>query len=90
MKMLENMGWKQGEALGKSKEGFVNPISIDLKVGRQGLYAQDEIPKFPQQYNTPQNMGRMMQPVKRRPAPIVSLNGKLIELIKRSMMNYER
>ena len=77
MKMLQNMGWKEGTALGKSGDGAIAPVSIDLKLGRQGLYAQDELPKFaPQQYSTPNHMGKMMQPVRRRPAPIVNLNGE--------------
>ena len=77
MKMLQNMGWKEGEPLGKSKEGFIVPIAVDLKVGRHGLYAEEEMPRnFPQQYQTPQHMNQMMvQPPRRRPAPIVNVNG---------------
>jgi len=84
-KMLLNMGWKEGQAIGKNKEGFTTPIAVDLKVGRQGLYAEDEMPKLyvppggsgggvGGQYSTPTNMG-MMQP-RRRPQPIVNVNGK--------------
>ena len=50
MKMLQKMGWKSGSALGKSGDGRVEPVSIDLKFDRLGLYADDELPeKLPQQ-----------------------------------------
>lgn len=44
MRMMQNMGWKQGTALGKNNEGYVAPIAFDVKVGRSGLSSHDEQP----------------------------------------------
>lgn len=35
--MLAKMGYKQGESIGRSSSGIVEPISIQLKSGRGGL-----------------------------------------------------
>ena len=35
--MLQKMGYKQGESLGKDNTGRVDPISIEVKAGRSGL-----------------------------------------------------
>lgn len=40
--MLEKMGWKDGESLGKRKVGTVNPIAMELKNDRKGLSADFE------------------------------------------------
>lgn len=42
--MMQNMGWKQGTPLGKNNEGYVAPISFDVKVGRAGLSSYEEQP----------------------------------------------
>ncbi|ONI08280.1 hypothetical protein PRUPE_5G169300 [Prunus persica] len=36
-KLLENMGWKEGEALGKSTKGLVEPIQAHSNIGNAGL-----------------------------------------------------
>ena len=36
MFLLERMGWKQGEGLGKNSEGKVEPLQLDFKVDRKG------------------------------------------------------
>ena len=43
MKMLMKMGFKQGTALGKG--GIVEPISVDLKSGRQGIGLESQMRK---------------------------------------------
>ncbi|XP_043928886.1 protein SON isoform X2 [Protopterus annectens] len=40
--MMRKMGWKEGEGLGKNKEGSVEPLVIDFKVDRKGLLAVGE------------------------------------------------
>lgn len=35
--MLAKMGYKQGDAIGRSSSGIVEPISIQIKSGRAGL-----------------------------------------------------
>lgn len=35
--MLTKMGYKQGEAIGKSSNGILEPIGIDIKTDRGGL-----------------------------------------------------
>jgi hypothetical protein len=36
------MGWKEGEGLGKKKEGVLNPLALDIKTDRKGLVSYDE------------------------------------------------
>ena len=36
MALLQKMGWKQGEGLGKNKEGGLEPLSLDFKMDRRG------------------------------------------------------
>ena len=36
MMMLQKMGWKQGEGLGKNNEGTLEPLSLDVKNDRKG------------------------------------------------------
>lgn len=36
MRLMMKMGWKQGEPLGKSRQGFIEPIPVDVKTDRQG------------------------------------------------------
>ncbi len=36
------MGWKDGEGLGKNKEGVLNPLALDIKTDRKGLVSHDE------------------------------------------------
>lgn len=53
MLLLQKMGWKHGEGLGKNKEGNVEPLQLDVKVDRKGLVTQGEgkkggpVPKGP-------------------------------------------
>lgn len=35
--MLQKMGYKQGQSLGKANEGRVEPVPIEVKEGRGGL-----------------------------------------------------
>ena len=37
MKLMEKMGWRSGQGLGKNKEGPLEPIKIVVKVDRKGL-----------------------------------------------------
>ncbi|XP_063954466.1 ankyrin repeat domain-containing protein 11-like isoform X1 [Lytechinus pictus] len=43
--LMHKMGWKQGEGLGKNKEGALNPLLLEIKTDRQGLVAAAEKPK---------------------------------------------
>ena len=36
MFLLQRMGWKQGEGLGKNNEGRVDPLLLDVKTDRKG------------------------------------------------------
>ena len=37
MKLMKRMGWREGEPLGKTKEGHIEPIPVDVKTDRQGI-----------------------------------------------------
>ena len=37
VKLMEKMGWKSGEGLGKYNEGPLEPIKVEVKVDRKGL-----------------------------------------------------
>ena len=36
MVLLERMGWKKGEGLGRNKEGGLEPIMLEVKMDRRG------------------------------------------------------
>lgn len=40
MALLQKMGWKQGEGLGKNNEGSVEPLALDFKTDRRGMDCQ--------------------------------------------------
>uniref|UniRef100_A0A4W3JAK1 SON protein n=1 Tax=Callorhinchus milii TaxID=7868 RepID=A0A4W3JAK1_CALMI len=40
--LMRKMGWKEGEGLGKNKDGTVEPIMVDFKTDRKGLVAEGE------------------------------------------------
>jgi hypothetical protein len=42
-RLLEKMGWKEGEGLGKFQTGLVAPIGPDIKVNRTGLASNEDI-----------------------------------------------
>lgn len=42
-KMLAKMGWKPGEGLGKEASGIADPIWVEPREGKCGLFAEDEI-----------------------------------------------
>ncbi|XP_059149540.1 protein SON-like [Physella acuta] len=42
MFLLQKMGWKQGEGLGKNNEGSKEPLMLDIKIDRKGLTAAAE------------------------------------------------
>ena len=40
MRMLQKMGWSQGEGLGKAWDGEVDPIKVSVKLDRKGLVSE--------------------------------------------------
>ncbi|XP_069492352.1 protein SON isoform X2 [Ambystoma mexicanum] len=40
--LMRRMGWREGDGLGKNKEGTVEPILVDFKTDRKGLVAEGE------------------------------------------------
>uniref|UniRef100_A0A7N5KE62 G-patch domain-containing protein n=1 Tax=Ailuropoda melanoleuca TaxID=9646 RepID=A0A7N5KE62_AILME len=40
--LMRKMGWREGEGLGKNKEGNKEPILVDFKTDRKGLVAVGE------------------------------------------------
>lgn len=37
MTLLQKMGWKPGEGLGKNKEGSLTPLSLEVKMDKKGI-----------------------------------------------------
>lgn len=46
MSLLQKMGWKPGEALGKEKTGSLEPLLLEVKLDRKGLIAPEEVCDF--------------------------------------------
>ncbi|RZF37952.1 hypothetical protein LSTR_LSTR005452 [Laodelphax striatellus] len=42
MTLLQKMGWKPGEGLGKNKEGALEPLLLKVKMDKKGLVAEEE------------------------------------------------
>lgn len=48
MLMLQKMGWRQGEGLGRKREGLKEPVCVDFNMNRKGLETSGEGKKRPQ------------------------------------------
>lgn len=44
MHLLQKMGWKPGEGLGKEKNGSLQPLLLEIKLDKKGLVAEEEVP----------------------------------------------
>lgn len=42
MQLLQKMGWKPGEGLGRDKSGSLQPLLLDVKLDKHGLVARDD------------------------------------------------
>lgn len=45
MHLLQKMGWKPGEGLGKEKNGSLQPLLLEVKLDKKGLVAEEEVKK---------------------------------------------
>jgi hypothetical protein len=43
MALLQKMGWKPGEGLGKNKEGTLEPLQLEVKLDKKGLISDQDI-----------------------------------------------
>lgn len=43
MHLLQKMGWKPGEGLGKQKNGTLTPLLLEVKLDTRGLVAKEEV-----------------------------------------------
>lgn len=43
MHLLQKMGWKPGEGLGREKNGALQPLLLELKLDKRGLETNDEV-----------------------------------------------
>ncbi|XP_026810315.1 protein SON isoform X1 [Rhopalosiphum maidis] len=41
--LLQKMGWKPGEGLGKNQSGSLEPLLLDVKMDKRGLVAEEEL-----------------------------------------------
>lgn len=58
MALLQKMGWRPGEGLGKNKEGTLEPLQLEVKLDKRGLVSEQDIGK---------KIGKTMRPQ----APVV-------------------
>mgnify|MGYP002775437650 CR=1 FL=1 len=42
MHLLQKMGWRPGEGLGKDKSGTLEPLLLEVKLDKKGLVANEE------------------------------------------------
>ncbi|XP_076750858.1 uncharacterized protein LOC143423414 isoform X1 [Xylocopa sonorina] len=54
MALLQKMGWRPGEGLGKNKEGTLEPLQLEVKLDKRGLVSEQDIG---------QKTGKAMKPV---------------------------
>lgn len=43
MHLLQKMGWKPGEGLGKEKNGSLQPLLLEVKLDKKGLVSEEEV-----------------------------------------------
>jgi len=43
MALLQKMGWRPGEGLGKNKEGALEPLQLEVKLDKKGLISEQDI-----------------------------------------------
>lgn len=43
MHLLQKMGWRPGEGLGKDKTGQLQPLLLEVKLDKKGLLAHEEV-----------------------------------------------
>lgn len=43
MALLQKMGWRPGEGLGKNKEGALEPLQLEVKLDKKGLTSEQDI-----------------------------------------------
>lgn len=46
MHLLQKMGWKPGEGLGKEKNGSLQPLLLEVKLDKKGLVSEEEVNNF--------------------------------------------
>ncbi len=49
MYLLIKVGWNPGQGLGKNNEGVVDPIMLDIKMDKKGLFAEQVVRNLTQQ-----------------------------------------
>lgn len=42
MALLQKMGWRPGEGLGKNKEGTLEPLQLEVKLDKRGLVSEQD------------------------------------------------
>lgn len=56
MHLLQKMGWKPGEGLGKEKTGTLEPLLLEVKLDKRGLVANEEQKGRAKKQKGPPNM----------------------------------
>lgn len=47
MALLQKMGWRPGEGLGKNKEGTLVPLQLEVKLDKRGLVSDQDVGQRP-------------------------------------------
>lgn len=70
MALLQKMGWRPGEGLGKNKEGTLVPLQLEVKLDKRGLISDQDVGK------------RVGKTVKPAVPTIKTLEGKHVGLLR--------
>ncbi|XP_004529310.1 protein SON [Ceratitis capitata] len=61
MQLLQKMGWKPGEGLGRDKSGSLQPLLLDVKLDKHGLVARDDNNGYKQKITKKQRPQNVVQ-----------------------------
>lgn len=58
MALLQKMGWKPGEGLGRCKTGSLQPLLLDVKLDKRGLVSREDLRQPPIRQNAAQRKNK--------------------------------
>ncbi|XP_017074146.2 protein Son [Drosophila eugracilis] len=59
MTLLQKMGWKPGEGLGRCKTGSLQPLLLDVKLDKRGLVSREDLKPLPSRQSAAQRRNKI-------------------------------